>query len=182
MKILISQREFVNPPHNFVYDGLERGWYSFLSKHQLIPVPNLIKIDTTIDFDCLILSGGNDSVNRHYTEDALFKHAIESNKPIVGICHGAFAVNDLTGGINGLIDGHHSSTHNVTIGDQTYLVNSFHSQTIKHTSDDMIVTAVDDKGNIEAFQHETLPIYGIVWHPERMSRAVLTPDVARLLL
>lgn len=182
MKILISQREFVHPPMNFVYDGLERSWYSFLSQHQLIPVPNLIKIDTTVEFDCLILSGGNDSVNRHYTENALFRHAVEQGKPIIGVCHGAFAVNDLTGGVNGHVDGHIRTTHNVTIDDQVHVVNSYHSQSIESIGPGMIVTARDDDGNIEAFQHETLPYYGIVWHPERMSRPVLTPDVAKLLL
>jgi gamma-glutamyl-gamma-aminobutyrate hydrolase PuuD len=167
---------------NFVYDGLERSWYHFLNKHQLIPVPNLINIDTTVEFDCLILSGGNDSVNRHYTENNLFQHAVELGKPIVGICHGAFAVNDLTGGVNGNIDGHVRTTHNVIIGDQTHVVNSYHSQSIESIGPGMIVTACDDDGNIEAFQHETMPYYAIVWHPERMSRPVLTPDVAQLLL
>jgi gamma-glutamyl-gamma-aminobutyrate hydrolase PuuD len=34
---------------------------------------------------------------------------------------------------------------------------------------------------IEAFKHQALPIYGIVWHPERMDVPVLPEEVAILL-
>ena len=93
-------RDFRIPPNNFLFDCLERSWYSFLGNHHLIPHANTRTVDETIDFDCLVLSGGSDSVARNVTENLLFVHAIKRKKPILGICHGAFVVNELSGGKN----------------------------------------------------------------------------------
>lgn len=185
MKILISQREILhkNSMGNIMsLDALERDWYTLLKKHTVIPYPNIVNVPPDLEFDCLVITGGPDSIARHYTENALFKVAKNLNKPIVGVCHGAFAVNDLTGGINGTIAGHEASLHNITMSGQTYQVNSHHHQSIQTIGEDMEVIATDMDGNIEAFQHVTKPIYGIVWHPERMSNPVLPKVVEQLLL
>lgn len=163
-------------------DALERDWHDLLKKHTVIPFPNKINVTDDIEFDCIFLSGGTDSVARHYTENSLFKLALKHNKPIVGICHGAFAINDLTGGVNGRILGHEATIHNITMNGATYQVNSHHHQSIKSIGADMTVVATDEDGNIEAFQHVTKPIYGLVWHPERMSNPVLPKDVEKFIL
>ena len=46
---------------------------------------------------------------------------------------------------------------------------------------DFIAIAYDLEGNPEAFKHNTLPIYGMLWHPERMDDPVLPPEVKKLL-
>ena len=79
-------------------------------------------VDETIDFDCLVLSGGPDSVARHVTENLLFYHALKLNKPIVGVCHGSFAVNDLTGGVNGTVPGHENSEHDIIMDGETIFI------------------------------------------------------------
>ena len=62
------------------------------------------------------------------------------------------------------------------------MVNSYHGQTIRQLGKGMVATAIHELDNtIEAFQHEHLPIYGIVWHPERMGVAVVPEAVANLL-
>lgn len=181
MRILISQRDVRIPPSFFVFDALERSWNVFLKEHQLIPVPNLSKIDENIEFDCLVLTGGPDSIERHKTEDLLFYHALKLNKPIIGFCHGAFAVNDLTGGTNGSIEGHVQTEHEIIMENKIYTVNSYHGQSVEKLGSDMIKTAMDMDGNIEAFQHKTLPIYGVVWHPERMKQLVLPQEIKTIL-
>jgi putative glutamine amidotransferase len=181
MRILISQRDVRIPPSFFVFDALERSWNVFLKRHQLIPVPNLCEIDKNIEFDCLVLTGGPDSIERHKTEDLLFYHALEQNKPIIGFCHGAFAVNDLTGGVNGLIEGHVGEDHEIIMENRIHTVNSYHGQSISKIGKDMEVVARDLDGNIEAIRSKTHPIYGVVWHPERMRHPVLPSDVATLL-
>jgi len=118
---------------------------------------------------------------RHTTEDLLFHHANKLGKPIVGICHGAFAVNDLTGGTNGYIDDHTNTSHAISMEGGIHLVNSYHSQNIATLGADMIPTAFDSDNNPEAFQHSTKPIYGVVWHPERMKDPILPKDVKDLL-
>jgi GMP synthase-like glutamine amidotransferase len=184
MKLLLSQREILVPNSMGIemqLDAVERSWHSFLKNHEVTVFPNVVNIPENLDFDCLILTGGPDSIARHRTENALFEFALDRNRPIVGICHGAFAINDLTGGINGRITGHESCFHQVIINQQEYTVNSHHVQVIESLGQEMIPIAVDFDGNIEAFQHQTKPIYGIVWHPERMSFPVLIPDVKELL-
>lgn len=173
MKILISQRDIRIPPNNFVFDALERSWYTFFKGHFLLPHPNTIEIDTTIDFDCLVISGGPDSVERHLTENNLFAHALAQHKPIFGVCHGAFAVNDLTGGVNGRVTGHEYGEHTVVLEGSEVTVNSYHGQSIAQLGADMQAVAIDLDGNIESFEHKTLPIYGVVWHPERMINPVI---------
>lgn len=180
MRILISQRDVRIPPSFFTFDALERSWYNFFSEHQLIPVPNLGSIDRNIEFDCLVLTGGPDSLERHKTENLLYAHAFDLNKPIVGFCHGAFAINDLTGGKNGYIEGHVQTEHEITMEDKTFIVNSYHGQSIERLGLNMESVAVDSEGIIEAFRHISRPIYGVVWHPERMHNVVLPSDVSAL--
>jgi putative glutamine amidotransferase len=181
MRILISQRDINVPPSFFTFDALERSWYNFFHKHYLIPVPNLSKIDETVDFDCLVLTGGPDSIERHLTENLLFEHANELGKPIVGFCHGAFAINDLTGGINGTIENHIMTDHLVYFDGKEFLVNSYHGQSIDKLGPNMIQLAHDEEGIIEAFKHKEKPIYGIVWHPERMENPILPTEVKNIL-
>ena len=182
MNILISQRDVRIPPLFFAFDALEKSWYDFFHTHELVPVPNLGRIDESIEFDCLVLTGGPDSIERHTTEDLLFDHAIKLNKPIFGFCHGAFAVNDLTGGVNGYIDGHVQTDHEIIMDNNIYTVNSYHGQSIDKLGPDMEKVAMDLDGYTEAFKHKYKPIYGIVWHPERMKEPVLPNDVRSILL
>lgn len=180
MKILISQLEYIRPPRNFVFDALERSYYRFLQAHELIPVPNIIKVPD-IDYDCLILTGGPDSVARNQTENLLYQDAIKNNKPVIGICHGAFVINDICKGINGHVKGHVDADIEITMEGQDHIVKCFHSQNIEKLAKDFVAVAHDKQGNIEAFKHNTLPVYGIVWHPERMDEPVLPSEVADLL-
>jgi GMP synthase-like glutamine amidotransferase len=180
MRILISQQEYIKPPRNFVFDALERSYYDFLHDHELLPAPNINKVVYN-DYDCLMLTGGPDSVARKQTENMLYDHAMSKGKPIIGICHGAFVINELAGGVNGSIEGHVGKDHSVTMGGKIYPVNSYHTQMIERLSDDFVSLAKDKDGNVEAFRHKELPVFGIVWHPERMLDPVLTDGVRDLL-
>ena len=61
-----------------------------------------------------------------------------------------------------------------------HLVTCYHSQSIEKLADNFVAVAHDEQGTIEAFKHDTLPIYGIVWHPERMTVPVLPKEVKKL--
>ena len=186
MKIAISQREIIlanSVGNRLTFDGLERSWYTFLADHELIVIPNTVNLVYMggLDFDCVLLTGGPDSQARHLTENMLFAVAQERGVPVIGICHGAFAVNDLTGGTNGRVDGHEDGYHEVLMDNISWSVNSHHSQSIATLGPGMTATAVDQDGNIEAFEHKTKPIYGIVWHPERMPQPILPTSVRQVL-
>ena len=180
MKILISQIEYIKPPRNFVFDALERSYYKFLHSHELMPVPNTNKVAYN-DYDCLMLTGGPDSVARNNTENLLYNDAVNKGKPIIGICHGAFTINDICKGTNGHVDDHVDADIKIIMEGNEHIVKCYHSQSIETLAKNFSAIAHDEQGTIEAFQHDTLPIYGIVWHPERMDVPVLPADVKKLL-
>jgi putative glutamine amidotransferase len=182
MKILISQQEQQLPPFFYLQDALEKGWYSVLAGHDILPVPNLPNQNfERFDFDCLIISGGKDSVNRHLTENQLYALAEQRGVPVIGFCHGAFAVNDLAGGVNGKIPGHVDHDHDVILDGQAITVNSYHSQNIQILAPGFESLAQAMDGSIEAFKHILKPVWGVVWHPERMKIPVLPRDLAKFL-
>jgi gamma-glutamyl-gamma-aminobutyrate hydrolase PuuD len=45
----------------------------------------------------------------------------------------------------------------------------------------MEILAVDESNNIEAFKHKQYPIYGVVWHPERMEVPILPKQIQEIL-
>ena len=182
MRIVVSQRDIILPPANFLHYGVERDWYRFLPQHQLFPVPNIpLEKPYYEDYECLLLTGGPDSYERNMTENLLFVHAVKKGVPIIGICHGAFVVNELSGGTNDYVEDHHDTVHNVLMDGKQHLVNSYHKQAIKNLGKKSVPLATDKTGRVEAFRHQDYPIYGIVWHPERMAEPVLPKEVQAIL-
>jgi gamma-glutamyl-gamma-aminobutyrate hydrolase PuuD len=176
MKIGITQRQLT--VNDIVYDCLEQGWFYMLGDHELIVLPNLIHVDVDIDF--LILSGGNDSEARYQTELNCCAWALERNIPILGVCHGAFFLNELNNGTNLNIEGHHNTNHEIVMEGQTHKVNSYHNICIEELGNDLEPIAWCGD-NIEAFKHKTKLIWGLVWHPERMDIPVLPKALEDLI-
>jgi anthranilate/para-aminobenzoate synthase component II len=182
LKILITQQEVQLPFVPYYYDALERSWHKFFQGHDLRVLPNDPKQDfDSIDYDCLVLAPGPDSVNRHFTENNVFEHARLKHKIIIGVCHGAFAINDICGGINLRKPGHAETDHVIYMEDNSHMVNSFHSQYIHTLAPGFESLAQDIDGHSEAFKHIFNPIYGILWHPERQKILVLPKVIADLL-
>ena len=189
MRILLSVRETINDPAGPVGSlsyAIERDWYVWLQDHQLLTVPNLSALHPYYgpdEYDCLLLTGGPDSFNRNRTENLLFAQAVTDEKPIIGICHGCFAINDLSGGKHHYIEDHHDTHHKIHMYDTIRLVNSYHKQAILSVGKNMEVVATDKHGNPEAIKHKEYPIYGMVWHPERQApgTVVLMKEVEELL-
>jgi len=90
-------------------------------------------------------------------------------------------INDLCGGELGTIEGHVDKDIEITLEGNKHTVKCYHSQSIKVLAEDFVAIAHDNDGSIEAFKHNTLPVWGIVWHPERMDEPVLPSEVADLL-
>lgn len=178
MKIALTQRPFTI--RGIEYDCLEHGWYRLLTKHDLVPIPNVATFyPPGIDF--LILTGGNSSPARDQVERSLTSWAMAHEIPIIGVCHGAFFLNEYFGGSNGTIDGHKNTVHLIEMHGQEYEVNSFHGLSISNLAKNLnvLATCVDD---IEAFKHENKQIWGIIWHPERMDVPILPQELKDILL
>lgn len=180
MNIAITQREF--DIRGWKYDCLQQDWYQFLKGHDIHSIPNTGIADFA-NMDCLILSGGNNSTNRENVERIAVEMFLLADKPIIGVCHGAFALNKFFGGVNGTIKGHQDTEHDVIIvgRGRSHKVNSHHKGSIVKLAHSFIPMAVDPDGNVEAFQHEKLKVYGMVWHPERMTTPVMLDEVEELL-
>lgn len=112
----------------------------------------------------------------------ILHYAIHTEKPVLGICRG---IQDMAAFLNGSLhqdieykglshptcDKKHY-VEKVGVGNLSkllpdkFLVNTFHHQAIEQVPTDFIVT-YKNHDIIEAIEHQTLPIFGVQWHPER---------------
>ena len=76
MRIGLTQRVLFHKGR--AYDSLEHGWYSCLKGHTLVSIPN--DVDTDIDVDLLIVTGGDN----HPVRDTLEKQLIQKIPLISG--------------------------------------------------------------------------------------------------
>ena len=127
----------------------------------------------------------NIDYNRDAVELALADSFIKAGKAVMGICRGHQLLNIYFGGTlyQDLENAkEHSSfadydlIHTVTAqkgsvaerlyGD-SFTVNSYHHQGIKKLGENLIPT-IFSGDIIEGFEHSTLKVFGVQWHPERM--------------
>ena len=135
---------------------------------------------------------GATNIPRDEMEFAVFEEFYKRKKPIMGICHGFHLINVALGGslilnfppsvgeehVNGcdhMVNAVPGSLVHRLFGDR-FEVNSYHRNTLDRIGDGIIITSRSDKGIIESFEHETLPIYGYQWHPERARNDQQVPN------
>lgn len=157
----------------------------------------------------IILSGGGGidlnriklenyrSCQRDLTESKCLEYAEQKNIPILGICRGSEIINLFFGGRlikesekrTSFLD-HAGTRHSITIIDKNLFqqvgnlateVNSYHDElmTTNGLSPTCQPFALAEDQTVEGFHHNSLPIVGIMWHPER--EKTLTPLNAFLL-
>ncbi len=188
-RVGISLRIMKEPNYDESRDALSHDWAQFLEKINLIPIliPNNLKnisdfIDD-LDIEGLILSGG-DNLGEHpirdSTEKSLLEYSIKNKIPIFGVCRGMQIINDFFGGdiVKTSTQNHVNTSHNINIKNSpnykifnlnSIEVNSFHNNIINSDilGDNLDPFAIADDKTIEGFYHKTLPIMGVMWHPER---------------
>lgn len=179
MKIGLTQRVLFHKER--AYDAIEHGWYSYLKDHTLVFIPNNTEQDfgqLAKDIDLLIITGGNDDPIRVLTEIRAATAVLKQNKPIIGVCHGAFLLTTMLGGEIGKIAGHSDTEHVVQYNKELIRVNSYHSNCITQTPQRAQILCTDSNGHCEAWIDQK--IAAIVWHPERMSEPWLPDEITRL--
>ena len=151
----------------------------------------LLSRDLYRSFDCgaLLLPGGGDIDNRlDGTEQFLIQSFVQSGRPIWGICRGMQALNVFFGGtLHRFITAHQSPAGDLVHPTQssglvrrllgsTPTVNSCHHQSVSQLGRDLTVLQRAEDGTVEALAHNTLPIWGVQWHPERQSYTLRRND------
>lgn len=171
--IAVTQRTDIITEYNETRDSLDQRWHEFLLTCDLIPliIPNNIeiakKIIHTIEFDGILLTGGNDSLERERIENILLDFGIEKKIPILGVCHGMQCIQTYFGTVLKKIPGHVMEKQKIFISGLEKEVNSYHHYGTTESTDGFNILAKSDDGVIKAIQHQYLPIKGIMWHPER---------------
>lgn len=141
--------------------------------------------------DGLVLPGGGDIPGKlDGSEYKLIQSFIDTKRPILGVCRGMQALNVWFGGTLYEDIPHHrvsgcDMVHPTRAEDYIRMllgtapvVNSNHHQAILQLGDGLVETQWAHDGIIEAVRHETLPIWGVQWHPERQSYGLRRPDAA----
>lgn len=106
----------------------------------------------------------------------------ELKRPIFGICRGVQLINVALGGsLHQDIPGHSriddvdrlhpSHTEDEVLRrlfGESFIINSSHHQAVDRPGDGLKAVQWADDGTVEAIRHESLPIFGVQWHPERL--------------
>tara|TARA_B100001248_G_C27384264_1_gene458764 strand:+ start:1558 stop:2136 length:579 start_codon:yes stop_codon:yes gene_type:complete len=169
LHIAISTRTLTSPG-GFLFDAYERGFNHMFAGHNIVPVLNRLQsferiADTT---DLLVLSGGDDHPTRLKAEIEMIKQYREREKPILGICHGAFLLTQLWGGeCVDCIRNHRKTEHIVTSDKYNKTVNSYHGSSISSPPPDATTLVVDADGYCESWIYPERKTAVVVWHPER---------------
>ena len=138
-------------------------------------------------YDKIVLSPGPGIPD----EAGLLKATIEayaSRIPMLGVCLGHQAIAEVFGGsLTNLSTVFHGVASKMTIVQDDALfaglpssfdVGRYHSWVVnKPLPKKFILLAEEENGQVMAFKHDTLPIYGVQFHPE----SVLTPHGKQLL-
>ena len=178
MNIGLTQRVLVH--NQQAYDSTDQAWYRYLQGHTLSLISNRSDQDfkhLADTLDCLIITGGDDSPLRRVTELKIATEMMKLQKPILGVCHGSFLLQDVLGGTIKQIDGHYNVDHPIIYNDNKITVNSFHTLSITDPSGNTLVC--DSDGNAEAWIDGT--ISGVVWHPERTKQPWLPNEIQELI-
>ena len=123
---------------------------------------------------------------RDTAELILLEQFTASGRPVLGICRGIQVVNVFfSGTLRQDIPGHSAvdgtdRIHTVHTAPSPFLpicgpvcrVNSAHHQAVDRLGRGLRAVQWAEDGTVEALCHETLPVWGVQWHPERLPGAL----------
>lgn len=132
---------------------------------------------------------------RDEAEWKLIDAFLQAGKPIFGICRGCQVLNVYFGGSlhqdietkarHRLDPNLPYLLHSVVADDpllescygKAFTVNSCHHQAVDRLGNGLRLTATcPDDGVVEAFTHESLPVFAVQWHPEKLTGSYLQPN------
>jgi putative glutamine amidotransferase len=153
--------------------------------------------------DCLVVNG-TERINQELRVEAdrqiiaVLDDFIRRGKPVLGICRGLQLINVYFGGtliqhlptsfrhfrpLDTPVDKRHGCRTRPgswleKIYGREFIHNSSHHQAVDRLAPGLVVDSVcPEDGVVEALHHETLPVYGVQWHPERMCLRFASQDM-----
>ncbi len=171
-----------HPDHEERMDTLDQQWMRLLQDSRLlaVPFPNCIDLSLSLlkklPIEGVLLTGGNDltgcqgdAPERDEVETKLLDFALKHRLPVLGVCRGMQLI-QIRYGVNLYpVDGHVARQQLIQVGGDNEKINSFHRWGTRDTVPQLIVWAKAMDGVIKAVRHQTKPIMGIMWHPERFT-------------
>ncbi|MEU0468960.1 MULTISPECIES: gamma-glutamyl-gamma-aminobutyrate hydrolase family protein [unclassified Amycolatopsis] len=173
--LAVTQRLLPANEHGEVRLALDVRWWSFLAECGFDGVPMPLdpaaaaKLLWRTGCRGLVLTGGNDlgsAPERDALERYLLRRALERGLPVIGVCRGMQLVLDAFGARLRRVRGHVAVEHRVTGPRGERTVNSYHDWAVLQAPPEFEVTARCGPV-VEAVRHRSLPLAGIMWHPER---------------
>lgn len=133
-------------------------------------------------YSSVILSGRrrNDST-MNAINSGLIKHALEKDKPLLGICYGAEILALTLGGTIQKMSTSRHGLYNIQVAKENLLcsgkLDAFesHSYMVSKLGSEFVLLAFSDDCKFEIFQYGTKKIFGTQFHPE------MSPDGKTLL-
>jgi len=178
--VAVTQRVTVVESYNERRDCLDQQWVTFLRECRIVPIllPNSSSVVSDllrrIPIDGILLTGGNDLADyggnapeRDETEFMMLDYAIAHSLPLFGVCRGMQVIQHYFGVPLSKVEGHVTKKQEIVVDGNAYQTNSYHSWGSLDTIEDLPVWAKADDGVVKGIKHRTLPILGVMWHPER---------------
>lgn len=121
-------------------------------------------------------------------ELALVRYYLQAGKPVLGVCRGMQVINVALGGTliqnlppgtreKHIGQGGKDQIHPISLAPEGFLgklygtsltVNSWHHQAVDRLGEGLCPSAWAPEGFVEALEHQSRPVYGVQFHPERM--------------
>jgi len=144
--------------------------------------------DTIANYDAVLLSPGPGTPAAAGVSIPIVSAALESGQPLLGVCLGHQAIAEAMGAtVTHAEELMHGKTSLITHDDsafydgvpQPFVATRYHSLAVVDSTvpDELVVTSRTEGGVIMGVRHESLPIYGVQFHPE----SVLTEGGYRML-
>lgn len=149
---------------------------------------NKIELADVNQYDKIILSPGPSVPEEAGIMLDLIKEYAET-KSILGVCLGHQAIGQVFGaGLTNIPNVFHGVQTPIKIVGNDYIFNGlpeeiaagrYHSWIVSKENfpADLVITAVDNSGDIMALKHRTLDLHGVQFHPE----SILTPDGIKII-
>ena len=176
----------------FVVDNFDSFTYNLVHYLEDLNAEVVVQRNNNLDFDiiglcdAIVLSPGPGIPD----EAGDLKKVIETfqdSKPILGVCLGHQAIGEVFGGtLRNLSKVYHGVTGDIKVTDnklfeglgKEVIVGRYHSWVVnKELPASIMVTSVDENGEVMSIQHKTKNIVGIQFHPE----SILTPNGKQIL-